>query len=79
MYRPRPTLQDLDIQINHAALEAWKHDRLEDADTLLTTAIYESQNQNHSLLAARALVRARLERWDDALADANTVVLTFPS
>ena len=74
-----PTLQEPDIQINHAALDAWKHDRLEDANALLTTAIHGSEIQSNGLLAARALVRARLQHWDDALADADTVVLAFSS
>ncbi|KAN0094862.1 hypothetical protein V8E55_003149 [Tylopilus felleus] len=73
------TLQEPDIQINHAALDAWKHDRFEDADALLTTAILGSQNQNNGLLAARALLRARLQHWDDALVDANTVIKIQPS
>ena len=74
-----PTSPEPDIQINHAALDAWKQGRLEDADALLTTAINGSQNERNGLLAARALVRARLQLWDDALADANTVALAFPS
>ena len=75
----RHTFQEPDIQINHAALDAWKHDRLEVADALLTTAIHGSQNQSNGLLATRALVRARLQQWDAALADANAVLLAFPS
>ena len=73
-----PTLREPDIQINHAALDAWKHDRLEDADASLITAINGSQNQSNGLLAARALIRARLQHWDDALADANAVVIAIP-
>ncbi|KAN0094879.1 hypothetical protein V8E55_003166 [Tylopilus felleus] len=75
----QPTLQEPDIQINHTTLDAWKHNQLEDADALLITAIHESQNQSHGLLAARALIRARLQHWDDALADANAVIEIQPS
>ncbi|KAN0087882.1 WD40-repeat-containing domain protein [Tylopilus felleus] len=66
-----PTLQEPDIRVNDAVLNAWKHDQLESAEALLATAIQESQNPIHNLLAARALVRARLQHWDEALADAN--------
>ena len=73
------TRQDLDIQIDHAALDAWKNDQLEDAEALLTTAIYKHQHPDYHVLAARALVRARLEHWDEALVDAQMVLLPLLS
>ncbi|KAF8555626.1 hypothetical protein OG21DRAFT_1483764 [Imleria badia] len=74
-----PTFRELDIQINHSALDAWKHGHLEHSDELLTTAICQSQIPNHDLLAARALVRARLKHWDEALVDAITAIDIRPS
>ena len=54
-------------------LDAWKHDQLADAEALLTAAINRSQNPSHRVLASRALIRARLNKWDTALIDAETV------
>ena len=71
------TLQD--IQIDDAVLDAWKNDRLEDAEALLTTAIHQHQHPSYHFLAARALVRARLHHWDDALVDAQMVLLALLS
>ena len=68
------TLQKLDIHIDDAALNAWKNDQLEDAEALLTTAIHQNQHTGHHYLAARALVRVRLQHWDEALVDAQMVL-----
>jgi hypothetical protein len=72
--RLHPTLQEPDIQIDDAALHAWKHDQLENVDALLTAAIPDPRNPNHHVLASRALVRARLGQWDAALVDAEEVL-----
>ena len=74
MSRLHSTLQGLDIQIDDAALDAWKNDQLENAEALLTTAIHQHQHPSHHFLAARALVRARLQHWDEALVDAQMVL-----
>ena len=73
------TFQEPDIQIDDAALESWKHDQLENANSLLTTAIAESRNPTHHVLASRALVRARLRLWDAALVDADQVLVALSS
>ena len=73
------TLQKLDIHIDDAALNAWKNDQLEDAEALLNTAIHRHQHLGYHSLAARALVRARLEHWDEALVDAEMVLLVLLS
>ena len=75
--RLHPTFQGPDIQIDDAALDSWKHDQLENAEALLTAAIPESRNPIPHVLASRALVRARLRRWDAALADAEEVVVAL--
>ena len=72
------TLQELDIQIDNAVLDAWKNDQLEDAEASLTTAI-QDQHPGYDFLAARALVRARLQHWDEALVDAQMVILALLS
>ena len=54
-------------------LYLWKHDQLENAEASLTASISQSQNPSHHVLASRALVRTRLQRWDAALLDAETV------
>ena len=73
------TRQELDIQIDDAALDTWKNDQLEDAEALLTTAIHRHQRPGYHFLAARALVRARLQHWDEALVDAQMVLLALLS
>ena len=73
------TLQELCIQINDAALDAWKNDRLEDAEVLLTTAIHQHQHPGYHFLAARALVRTHLQHWNEALVDAQLVLLALLS
>ena len=77
MSRLHPTSQEPDIQIDDAALDSWKHGRLENAEVLLTTAVSESRNPNHHALASRALVRARLRQWDAALVDAEEVLVAL--
>ena len=77
--RLHSTLQEFDVQIDDAALDAWKNDRLEDAEALLTTAIHQHPRPGYDFLAARALVRARLQHWDEALVDAQMVTLALPS
>ena len=56
-------------------LNSWKLDQLADADASLTEAIRNSQSPSHHALASRALVRARLLQWDQAIADAAEVSL----
>ena len=73
------TPQELDIQIDDATHNAWKNDALEDAEALLTTAIHQHQHPGYHFLAARALVRARLQYWDEALVDAQMVLLALLS
>ena len=73
MSRPHPTFQSLGIQIDEAALDLWKGNQLADAEALLTAILRTSQNPRHHILAGRALVRARLQHWDDAISDAAEV------
>ena len=60
-------------------LDAWKNDQLEDAEALLTTLIHQHPHPSYHFLAARALVRARLQHWDEALVDAQMVLLALLS
>ncbi|KAN0087982.1 hypothetical protein V8E55_006603 [Tylopilus felleus] len=76
--RLHSTLQEFDVQIDDAAIDAWKNDRLEDAEALLTTAIHQHPRPGYDFLAARALVRARLQHWDEALVDAQMVIELDP-
>ena len=75
--RLHSTLQGFDIQIDDAVLDAWKNHQLEDADALLTIAIHQHQHLGDHFLAARALVRTRLQHWDEALVDAEMVLLAL--
>ena len=68
------TLQEPYIQIDDGVLDAWRSDQLEDAEALLTTEIHQHQHPKYHCLAARALVRARLKHWDEALVDAEMVL-----
>ena len=77
--RLHSTLQELYIQIDDAILDAWKNDQLEHAEALLTTAMHQHQHPRYHFLAARALVRARLQHWDEALVDAHMVLLALLS
>ena len=71
------TLQELYFEIGDAALDAWKNDQLEDVEALLTTAIHQHQHSGYHSLAARALVRARLQHWDKALVSAQMVLYSL--
>ncbi|KAF8430779.1 hypothetical protein L210DRAFT_3730379, partial [Boletus edulis BED1] len=73
------TFRQPDIETDDVALHAWKHDQLENADALLTTAISTSQRSIHHLLASRALVRTRLQLWDAALIDAAMAINIQPT
>ena len=55
----------------------WTHDHLENAEASLTASINQSQNPSHHLLASRALVQTRLQKWDAALLDAEMVIFTL--
>ena len=67
------TFQGPELDIGSAALNAWKHGQLVDAEVLLSRAI-----PTYHVLASRALVRARLGEWDAAIADAEEVhVVSF--
>ena len=72
-----PYFQEPDIRIDDAAIHSWKHDQFTNAEALLTTEIDESRSPSHHALASRALVRARLRRWDTAIADATKVSATL--
>ena len=73
MYHLRSAFEEPDIQIDKAVLDSWRHDQLENAEASLTAAITTSQYPSHHVLASRALVQARLGKWDTALADAEWV------
>ena len=56
----------------------WEHHQLENVEASLTASInWQSENPSHHVLASRALVRTRLQRWDAALLDAETVFFTL--
>ncbi|KAF8548526.1 hypothetical protein OG21DRAFT_750343 [Imleria badia] len=59
-------------------LNSRKHDQLANAEKSLT-AVLDSQNPSRHLLASRALVRARLGLWDEAIGDANESIEIQPS
>ena len=73
----RLMFQEPEIHIDSAALHAWQHGQLTNAEALLTAAIPVSQDAAHHVLASRALVRARLQQWDTALVDAREVSCYF--
>ena len=62
-------LQEPDFRNDDAVFNYWKHDQLANAKNVLI----DSRNSSHHILASRALVRARLREWDDAIADAKEV------
>ena len=68
-----PASQEPRIKIGDTVLKLWKHDQLEDAEASLTAVIVASQNLSEHVLASRALIRARLRKWDAALLDAGKV------
>ena len=59
--------------IGDAAREAWKEDKLDDAEEILSRQLIRRTGSDHSAFANRALIRARLHHWDAALRDAETV------
>lgn len=59
--------------IDDAAREAWKEDKLDDAEEILSRQLIRRTGSDHSAFANRALIRARLLHWDAALRDAETV------
>ena len=75
MSRLHPTFEELVIEIDDAPLNSWKLNQLADVEASLTEAIRNSQRPRHHALASRALVRARLLQWDEAIADATEVSL----
>ncbi|KAG8214862.1 hypothetical protein J3R82DRAFT_10029 [Butyriboletus roseoflavus] len=66
-----PTFQEPEIHIDDVVIESWSNDCLEYADVLLTRAIADSRNPSQYIFASRALVRARLGKWDAAIDDAK--------
>ncbi|KAF8423147.1 hypothetical protein L210DRAFT_3570785 [Boletus edulis BED1] len=77
--RLQHTFQAPDIEIDDAALASWKHDQLENADALLTVEVSRSPHTIHHLLASRALVRTRMQMWDEALLDATMAINIQPT
>ncbi|KAF8545917.1 hypothetical protein OG21DRAFT_1310657 [Imleria badia] len=70
------TIRDTSIRltdIDDAAREAWKEDRLDDAEEILSRQLNCHMSSDHSVFANRALIRARLHHWDAALRDAEMV------
>jgi hypothetical protein len=63
--------------IDDAAREAWKEDKLDDAEEILSRQLIRRTSSDHSAFANRALIRARLHHWDAALRDAETVSFVF--
>ena len=59
--------------MDDAILDLWKRNHLENTEESLSASINLSQNPSHHLLAGRALVRTRLQRWDAALLNAEMV------
>ena len=73
LYWVSVTFQDPELDIDSATLNAWYLGRLMNAEALLSAAIPTSKNKACRVLGSRALVRARLGRWDAALVDAEEV------
>ncbi|KAH0838775.1 hypothetical protein J3R83DRAFT_7151 [Lanmaoa asiatica] len=65
--------------IDDAAREAWKEDRLDDAEEILSRQLIRRTGSDHSAFANRALIRARLHHWNTALRDAETSIDIQPS
>lgn len=63
--------------IDDAAREAWKEDRLDDAEEILSRQSNRHTGSDHSVFANRALIRARLHHWDAALRDAEMVSFRY--
>ena len=60
--------------MSEAVREAWRHGNLEKAEEILSKEIRNPDCSGFVKysLANRALVRARLRKWDEALEDAQT-------
>lgn len=65
------------LDIDDVVREAWKEAKLDDVEEILSKHLIRCTGSDHSLFANRALIRARLRRWDAALRDAETVSLVF--
>ncbi|KAG9310375.1 hypothetical protein JVU11DRAFT_9509 [Chiua virens] len=65
--------------IDDAAHEAWKEDKLHDTEEILSRYIFRHTDSDYYAFASRALVRARLHNWDAALRDAETSIDIQPS
>ncbi|KAF8554678.1 WD40 repeat-like protein [Imleria badia] len=68
-----------DFRIDDTAFDSWKQDQFANTDALLTATITKSREPSHHILASRALVRARLQKWDAALVDAEMAIKIQPS
>ena len=63
--------------IDDTVHEVWEKGKLEDAEELLSRQTIGRVDTDHSVLAKRALIQARLHEWDTALKYAETVCLVF--
>lgn len=63
--------------IDDAVHEAWGKGKLEDAEELLSRQTIGRVDTDHSVLAKRALIQARLHEWDAALKCAEIVCPVF--
>lgn len=77
--RLHPTFQEPEIHIDDIAIDAWNNNQLENAEVLLTRAIVDSRHPTQYVFASRALMRARLGKWDAAIDDAEKVFTTLYS
>ncbi|KAH0838771.1 hypothetical protein J3R83DRAFT_7146 [Lanmaoa asiatica] len=65
--------------IDDAVREAWKENKMDDAEEILSMQIIRRKGADYSALANRALIRARSHHWDAALRDAETSIDIQPS
>lgn len=63
--------------IDDATREAWREDKLDDAEEILSRHLIRHTGSDYSVFANRALIRARLHHWNAALRDAETVSFVF--
>lgn len=63
------------MHVSAEALDAWLHDKLLEAESILSKEIAICPISPHHGLANRALVRTRLRQWDAAYYDAQRVRL----
>lgn len=61
------------MHVNGVVLELWLHGKLESATEVLSRDI-ALNGKSHHAFANRALVQARLQKWDEALLDADMVI-----